>query len=458
MLSNRILKVRLARQIRSGKRILYRSFIGMSFLAIICCGKKVEDSDKSSGLQRYESPISTDLEQALANQQLSCEPGAVCPNYMGLINVVEKGQIRSCTSFLVDRDVVATSASCLPPLLRLANQDCSKDLHIYFASVISAGKTLRLACDKVVGVSDLKSSNPVRWRDDVAFIKLKESLPYRRMPNFSRKGFNDFDQYSTWYVSRMDEKTAFIKRESCRNIQSSYINPFASNVSSPNILVSDCGLSNEATGAPLLDRMGQVRGMISTKMSSVISDYLSKAGLLVAPLKPIFHGSSFACAPTIFDTQVLDEVECLKDMSQVALDKEMTNILNTEGVFETTRKKLEQKLNQETPYLQFQVSLTGDNHQRSLSFSPRCFKPFQDWINTVESTNAYVADFAFPVTQVKKSLDTYGRLFANVIQGKAQKYNVQFSVRNLKRYANSRVYFWNDDFNFNYPRLTANCQ
>ena len=458
LLSSSKLRIYLGKTISSSKKILYRSFLGMSFLAIVCCGKKVEDSDKSTGTQRYKTPVSTtDMEEILRDQQLSCEPGTVCPNYIGLVNIVEKDKIRSCTGFLIERDIIVTSASCLPSMLRLANQDCSKDVHIYFGTLVGGEKTRRFGCQRVISSSELKTSNPARWRDDVAFLKMSQPASYRRTLRFSRKGFNDLESYLTWYVTRMDEKTSFIKKSFCRNIQSSYINPFANHVSSPNILISDCDLPENSSGAPLLDARGEVRGMVSTKMSSVISDYLNKTGLLAEPLRPIFHGTSFACAPTIYDSLVLNEAECLKDMGQVALDLAISKLLGPEKVFEDVRQKLEKELNDNVPYMLMTANLEGNNGERYLSFAPRCFKPFKDWLNQAESTNALVTEFTYPVIRVKKSLNAYGKLFAKVIKGDIHKYYLQFSVRNLKRYGNSRVYFWNDNFNFSYPRITENC-
>lgn len=458
LLSTRKLRVSVKLNCRSAKKILYRSFIGMSFLAIICCGKKVQETDKSSGHQRYEAPVSTDLEQSLKDQQVSCEPGSVCPNYIGLVQFVDKGKVRSCTGFLFERDIVATASSCLPQMLRLANQDCSKDVYFHFASLGSAEKTFHVECQKVITASDLKTTNPIRWREDVAYLKMKEALPYRRTLNFSRKGMGDQENYTTWFIDKMDEKTSFIRKANCKNIHSSYINPFANNISSPNIIVSDCNLSENSSGAPLLDRKGEVRGMISTKMNSGLSDYLANSGLINKPLNKIYHGTSFACAPTIYDAHVLDENECLKDMSQVALDTEISKLLDPKEVFEDARKNLEKKLNSVSPYMNFTASLEGNNGERTLSFSPRCFKPYADWLSSVDNLNTVVSEFNFPEIIVKKSLDSYGRLMASIIEAKSQKYNIQFSVKNIKRYANSRVYFWSEGFNFNYPRITASCQ
>lgn len=457
LLSRRKLRISLERQVRSTKKILYRSFVGMSFLAIICCGKKVEDSDKSSGNHRYDTPISTDLEQSLKDQQLSCEPGSVCPNYLGMIQVIDKGQIRTCTGFLVDKNIIATSSSCLPEILRLANQDCSNDVHFFFSSMVS-DKTVRVGCDSVISASDLKSSNPVLWRDDIAYLKMNSSLSFRRTLKFSRKGFADQDLYTAWFISRMDAKTSFIKRETCKNIQSSYVNPFANNPSSPNILVSDCELSESASGAPLVDKRGEVRGVVSKHVNNSISEYLVKVGLANAPLKKMFHGTSYACAPTIYDSQVLDEVECLKDMGQVALDEGLTKVLEPVEVFDTALKELNKELNDQVPYMNFNVSLEGNAIQKALSFTPRCFKPLNQWIDKVDYTSTFVTDFYFPQTIVKKSLDTYGKLTATISKAKNQKFNLQFSTRNLKKYANSKVFYWNENFNFVYPRVTTACQ
>ncbi len=458
MLSIRNVGTNLTKNIDLGRKILYRTFIGLSFIALASCGKKVEDGNKGSGSQRYDIPVSSDLDQTLQEQQLSCEPGSVCPNYMGLVNVVEKGKIRSCTGFLVARDIMATSASCLPSILRLAEQDCSKDVHFYFAGMTSREKTVRVACKKVLGSSDLKGSSPVRWRDDVAYLKIDGDMLYRRNLYFSRQGFEDQKTYQAWYVSKVDDKTFFIKKNTCKNIQASYINPFASSISSPNILLSDCELDASASGAPLLDKRGQVRGVVSNPMDNQIADYLSKTGLLAKPLSKIYHGTSFACAPTIYDSQVLDEVECLKDMSQLTLDEERFKLLNPRDFFDRSIPDLEKMVNKLSNYLFFKVRLFGEGDEKQMGFEPVCFRPLKDWINNVENTSALVTDFTFPTYKVKKALDSYGRLIANVSNDeKPIKYHIQFNVRNLKRYANSKVFFWNDVFNTNYPRITESC-
>lgn len=442
----------------NSRGILYRTLIGLSFIALASCGKKVEDANKGSGSQRYDVPISTDLEQTLKDQQISCEPGNVCPNYMGLVNVVEKGKIRSCTGFLVARDIIATTASCLPSVLRLADQDCSKDVHFYFTGSSSREKTIRLGCKKVLSSSELKSSNPVRWRDDVAYLKMDSDLLYRRNLNFSRQGFEDQKSFQTWYVSKVDDKTFFIKKNSCKNIQNSYVNPFANNVSSPNILLSDCELEASASGAPVIDRYGKVRGVVSAGMDKQISDYLSKTGLLSAPLNKIYHATSFACAPTIQDSQMLDEVECLKDMSQISLDEERFKLLNPKGVFEKVIPELESIVNKASKYLFFKVTLKGEGEERTMDIAPRCFRPLKEWVNTVENSSTYVTDFQLASYKVKKTLDSYGRLSTSVLSdNKPIKYNVQFSVRNLKKYANSKVFFWSEFFNTNYPRISESC-
>lgn len=456
--SSRTVRIMGTKNIRSLKKMLYRSFIGMSFLAIICCGKKVEDSSKSSDSQRYDVPISNDVEQALSVQQLSCEPGAVCPNYLGMINIVEKNKIRSCSGYLVARDILATTASCLPSLLRLAEQDCSKDVHVYFAGAGAEDKTLRVKCRSVIAASNIKGNNPILWRDDVAYLKLDSALPYRRTLQFSRKGLSEDQSYTSWFVSRMDEKTSFIKKSTCLNIQKSYVNPFASHISSPNILMSDCELSSESSGSPIIDRRGEVRGMISTVASTAISDYLLRAGLTTAPLKKIFHGSSFACAQTIYDSQVLDEAECFKNMSQIALDEEISKILNTGDFVKEALVTLQGELDGLSPYVNLKASLAGEGMVRKLSFSPVCFKTLKDWINTVDITATFTSHFSFPQTEVRRSLDRFGKLSMEIIKGEVESYNLQFSTKFLRRNGNSRIYFWNDHFNFSYPRVTANCQ
>src|SRR5687768_1738012 len=140
--------------------------VTMAFV-LVGCGKKANNSKAQSSVKepRTDTVEGNDTEAYLAKQKVFCEEGEACPNYIAKIVVFDNNKTpRICTGFLVKENIVATSTSCLPDLLRLKDQDCSTDVTLFFPETnISAME--RVACKRVLQVSDLTSSDAGLWRD-----------------------------------------------------------------------------------------------------------------------------------------------------------------------------------------------------------------------------------------------------------------------------------------------------
>lgn len=423
------------------------------------CGKKA--GNKSNQGETTTPQITpTEIERLLERQEVVCDPNSACPNYLAKIVVINKGKLEYCTGFLVDEETVATSSSCLPDIIKGNGLDCSKDAFFFFPQT-AYRPAERVKCEKVLQVSHIdRTISPALWRDDVAFLKLEKSLDYRRQAGLSRDGISNNKEYNVWFIDQVDEVTGLVRRESCEALHNTYVNPLSANESSPNLVFANCGLKKGNTGAPILDSRGRVRAMVSQTMSAKLREYLASTGLLTKPLKEMFHGTNFACAPTIYDSNVLDERECAKDLTYKVLDDLRSNMLSPKTLFSDMRKKLEESLVNTSRYIQFGVKLTGQGDVRGTEVFPRCFKPLNDWISSLNGTrNNYVFEVSVPVTTFKKVMDANGRVQGQILSETPKDHYMQFSLKSLRSNKRSLVYMWTNEENSTrtYQNLSEQC-
>jgi hypothetical protein len=142
--------------------------LGTCILLLASCGKKPESNDSSQNV--ITTPPQTAVDSHMEKQDVSCEQNQACPSFITKIVVVKDDKFEYCTGFLVDKDVVATSTSCLPSLMRLVGSDCSNDVFFFFPK--SGNRPAeRVGCSHVLQVSQLEGENPGLWRDDLSLLQ-----------------------------------------------------------------------------------------------------------------------------------------------------------------------------------------------------------------------------------------------------------------------------------------------
>lgn len=409
-------------------------------MVVIGCGKKAETSD--GGIPDNSRPPQTTIEAYLEKQDVICESSQACPNYINKIVVVDGGKFRFCTGFLTEGNVVATSASCLPNLLRLAGQNCSQDIFFFFPKTLNRPSE-RVGCDQVLLSSDLQGQDPILWRDDVAFLRLQKQVSYRRQAQISRDGILNNNRYITWMVDQQkDGFTAIVKKMTCEGIHNTYVNPLVQNESSPNMMVADCPTSKGGTGAPIIDG-SRVRGIVSIDMDPGIREYLKSTGLLNNGLKEMTHVTNFACAPTTIDSDQQDERECARDLTYARVDRLRGEMLSTNILFGDLKKKYEESLVDVSKYVEFGVKLITKGDLRETVLYPKCFKPLSQWLDSLNNTrNTYVDTHPLPTKSFRRVMDHHARVQGLTIDGPAKETFIQFSLKNLRSVQRSSILMW----------------
>ena len=428
--------------------------MGMSFL-LLGCGKKAETKKSLPVVERLPQ---TELDTYLGKQAVSCEGNQACPNYIAKVVAFHGSTPKFCTGFLTEEDVVATSASCLPRLLRHNGGECSRDVFFFFPKTWNRPAE-RVGCARVILASQLSEKDPVLWRDDVAFLQLDRSLSYRREARIIRDGIPNGRQFTTWMIDQQDEFFSIIKKGTCEAIHNNYVNPLVMNEFSPSMVFADCAVTSGGTGAPVIDNRGKIRGMISAEMDKDLRKYLESTGLLTDGLRNIFHGTNFACAPTSRDNDMADERECLKDLTYTQVDRRRSEMLSTNLLFGAMKKEFEESLNSVSHYVQFGVKLIPKGDIQETEVYPKCFKPLTQWLSSLNNNrNIYVHDVNLPKTSFRRVIDSSGRVRGITLNGDEKETYVQFSLKSLRNIQQSSILMWSKSEDAShFPNISEKC-
>ncbi len=404
---------------------MLKYFVPLIFIGcLFSCGKK-ESSRPSSVV--IPEPIESEKEELLKNQELVCEAGAFCPNYIAKIVVFDRGQPRFCTGTLVSKNKILTSASCLPTYLRSQEADCSQDVYFFFNRGNRPPE--RIGCKSILQISSLDGNMAEYWRDDVAVLELSKNLNWREFKDVSRRGMDDSDKVRFFAVDQSNELTGIIRKEECEVVLGSYLYPLSSEKSSPNILVAGCAKKNGYQGAAILDAFPRIRGVLSDQSS--LRSSLENSSLLIKPLKPFVHVSNFACAQFLDETSALNDPECSKELNYTQIANARSVLLSDQERYGTLVDKWEASADSLSKYYRMSAILSTVADRQVLSFTAACFKNVSTWINIVKGDGEVKESHLFPAHTLRKGVDSYGRAITQQVDEKKEKYSLTFSGKRL---------------------------
>ncbi len=407
------------------------------------CGKKAEIKKRDP--VRTIDPINGEMEALLMKQSVDCENGLACPGGLAKVAIIDNNKLKFCTGFLVNSLTLATSSSCLTEGLRLATEEnrCQKDLHIFFArSGFSDAR--RVGCKRLLLASQIPGKDPILWRNDISYIELSEPV-YRRSFRLSREATEDRKFLTMWKVDADNDQVGIIRKQDCQIVLGSYLNPIASSAFAPVMTLSGCEFKKGNTGSILLSSQGRWRGMVSQPVDKTLVDFINNSGLLVEPLAPIIHASSAACLPSVLESDPVIERECFKDLDNRQVDRQRSDMLNTEIPYQESRIDIIKEVNALRPFFKWDAQLVRNPNDASFGIKlvPICMNNIKQWIAQVgRGTKRYTYSMVLPIWKLSLGFDRGARLVSRVDEETKNKIFVQFSPRTAWNNGITNIFVW----------------
>lgn len=421
-------------------------FVNSIFLAIVLlvsCGKKAENKVAP---QKREEPLTKSYDDFLNKQMVVCEANTICPSGIAKVVVLDRqNKPRFCTGFLVKKNILATAASCLPKDLRVSQKKCSDRIFSFFPKV-NFSEAERADCDKILFSSDINhEEEAILWRSNLALIRLNKHL-VRRPITMSRDGYFPSERLALWAVHAETDFSGIVKRQSCRPVFNTYVNPLSDNPKSSSVVVGDCHYFKGSEGAPLITASGYWRGLVSARVNQKVIDFLKEAQLVHGELRPMFISSNASCMPSTSGNFNPHNEECYTDLDQRSVDRARSLLIDPQEVHQESISQIKNQLNrQEEAYVQWDARvLRSVGGQVEFEYFPDCFSPYQHWLeqNFEDAPKKYVYSIKIPFWEIRLEVDHYARFRSQLIEKEEHEIFMEFSPRALKEGQDTYLSYW----------------
>jgi hypothetical protein len=228
---------------------------GVALLALhlFACSKS-DTSLRSQGLVIQSGhPIETtnsDHAQILYNTAYAfCSDLSACPEAIGMIAFIKKGNVGICTGFLVSPNEILTASACTQGQIKFLLPE----------SKSSAAESLEI-------------KRVTARLGEVTLLELT-SASTRTPISLNRKGVLDLTPLKLYsFASQSDQSLiGAMKSSDCLSVMNSQVAPHYLEPLSDLISVAKCNADRGVAGAPLLDSDGSLRAVFITTASSTLS-------------------------------------------------------------------------------------------------------------------------------------------------------------------------------------------
>lgn len=226
------------------------------------------------------------LAGARGEYNVACESVEDCPGFVAGL----RHDFGVCTSFLVNKNTMATNLHCIAEDLRKENADCSQRMKVMFPKT-SALPAETFDCEKIISVSSPLQEKGISV--DYAFFKIKGESS-RPSLEISQKGISDQAAMTIFKVDPVGDH-GVLKKVQCEAIQKTVLNPYFLSDLSPLVFLSPCNIIKGNSGSPIIASDGSVRGIVSSITSVPKLVNIPTSGDMT-----VAFGSNFSCINTFF--------------------------------------------------------------------------------------------------------------------------------------------------------------
>ena len=188
--------------------------------------------------------------------KLHCAIDGSCPSNIGLVQSLENKQFFNCSGFLVQKNIVATNAHCLPiELIKNPQLACAKYLNFIN---IENNKNKVYTCKKILDYS--KNTDKNADPQDYLFFEIKAD--HLKAFEIEKQPYKNNDTVYQYNVKKIDNKLSLIKQECQIILNSNLRHTFKHEYSSKGLLRS-CIVEEGNSGAAITSKNNKILGIVS---------------------------------------------------------------------------------------------------------------------------------------------------------------------------------------------------
>lgn len=455
------------------RNILIKTLVIFTFCLLLAfgCGKKIEKDDTSDGTPTREDrgiDPRDDLRvrEFISKQTVTCEDENLCAISVAKIVVLDRKAVKFCTGTLINKNIVAIASSCLTRSLRVPGISCSQSVHVLFPETRYRNKKT-VKCERIIQSDNNYFADSALLKADIALIELQEDVS-SRSARFSDRGFEENSIYRAWKVTAQNDYDATIGVDNCSALFESYANPFVTNSKAPFMTVSGCDFKEGNLGAPLFDRSGVVRGIMSAPVSQALIDNLDSSGKLSEETSKIAHVSNFSCFSYPFNRDSVDP-NCNISVSEIKLKILRIEMLDRQSVHDRNKIEIKNELEEYQRYFKWNVEFVKNESNDFLEThiaSPKCIHRSASWLYEFKNGRKYrtwvTKEINYKNYVLKVKLDKFLKPVSVATITPLKSYFLSFSPsrvyfnRNTNLYINSSLF--GEDTRSEHDYVRENCR
>lgn len=419
------------------------------FYFSLSCGRIIEESEAEQGRREKSQEngrISVIVpEDVIKSQRLMCEDVLNCPEGLSKLIIRSKEKQHQCIGNLIAPDKILTSASCLPQSLRIPKLSCSDSIFAVFAKSGVHPEEI-VGCRYIEYVNNNLFKESALWHSDLAVIKIARSLS--RLPaRLSLQGVQDGEKLQAWRIENKSSHIGVIRKENCKALLKTYLNPLSDSPYSSMFVGSHCYLGHSDSGAPLY-RQGEIIGVMSKEMRKQIYDILIGSGRVDTALSSYYHINNMSCFEEIVSGAKADASrDCLESKTTHMLDQARGKMLSSMHIHQEAMEQARDELANTATYFRWKIGFKYDEVLKELHSyyeRPKCIIDSKSWIKQYRTWRGKIWTFANVRLEIPKfifrvRLDEYLRPVSYVDQSQSEVYRIQFNPYDAHVYKKTYV-------------------
>ncbi len=384
------------------------------FTLLCSCLPESKESEETSTQYSLEDTF----DHVFQNQSVECESPSKCPESIAKLVINNGKQIKNCTGFLIEDNIVMTSSKCLKENGFHPSISCHDKIKVFFP------ETKKKLAQSFNCQNIQSESFGISREDEVLYIQIASTQ--REFLDKSYEGISNNNRFNIWFVDEVAPNKSVIKKTTCTSRFQTILTPYYNNSQAPFASFSDCQISPHAIGAPII-KQNKVHAVVDESFSTDFFENFEKDFIAFKKNKlpeKMVKASNFSCLK--FKDNTIDyPYHCnlirehpISEKLNTLIDSSLEDDLELAKKLESFSSKIYPQVyhwSRSRPMLVDGENESRDYSQLLVSFQPQCMTKLKGWIDYFKRTvtglpKEKILNIDIPIFKYNFTLNQYAQI------------------------------------------------